>query len=53
MDTYYESASDLTITQNRALVEVLAHDCDIWEFIADMGDATEYNAQAVLKWLGY
>lgn len=53
MDNYYESAQDLIITQNRALVEVLDHGCDIWEFIADNGEHEFYSAQSVLNWLGY
>lgn len=50
---YYESAEGLTITQNRALVEVLDHGVDIWEFLTELGDHETYSAQSVLRWLGH
>jgi hypothetical protein len=54
---YYESAEDITITQDRALQELAKHGItsneDIIEFFADMGEKKEYNAQDVLIWLGY
>ena len=51
---YYESAEDLTITQDRALQELRDHNCeDFDEFFQDMGDREEYQAQEVLQWLGY
>jgi hypothetical protein len=57
-ETYYDSAEDLTITQERAFEELAKHGCqDIHQFILDMGDnmgdKEEYNAQKVLEWLGY
>tara|TARA_R110000744_G_C19371770_1_gene563266 strand:+ start:88190 stop:88513 length:324 start_codon:yes stop_codon:yes gene_type:complete len=51
--TYYESAEDITITQIRAQKEVEKHVCRWLEFILEMGDYAEYNAQSVLQWLGY
>ena len=51
---YYESAEDLTITKARALQELEDHCCeDIEEFLDDLGDKEEYDAQKVLEWLGY
>ena len=51
---YYESAEDLTITKARALKELEGHGCkDIEEFLDDLGDKEEYDAQKVLEWLGY
>lgn len=54
---YYDSAEDLTITQERALQELAKHGItsneDILEFFADVGDQEEYEAQKVLIWLGY
>ena len=54
---YYESAEDLTITQDRALQELARHGItsneDILEFFADVGEQEEYEAQEVLIWLGY
>ena len=54
---YYESAEDITISQDRALQELARHGItsneDIVEFFADMGQLEDYNAQAVLVWLGY
>ena len=51
---YYESAENLTITRERALLELARHGCeDIEQFFDDLGDRQEYNAQQVLVWLGY
>ena len=54
---YYDSAEDLTITQERALQELARHGItsneDILEFFADVGEQEEYEAQKVLIWLGY
>ena len=51
---YYESAEGITITKERALKELSNHGvCDIAEFFDDLGDKDNYNAQAVLAWLGY
>lgn len=54
---YYDSAEDITITQDRALQELARHGIssneDIIEFFADMGEKEEYDAQKVLIWLGY
>ena len=51
--TYSESAKGITITQARAFQEIEQHDCDISEFLSDMGDHTTYQASDVLSWLGY
>ena len=54
---YYESAEDIIISQDRALQELARHGItsneDIVEFFNDMGQLEEYDAQAVLRWLGY
>ena len=51
---YYDSAEDITITQDRALQELRDHNCeDFDEFFQDMGDREENNAQDVLNWLRY
>jgi len=55
--TYYESAENITITQARAKLEICKvhglSESDWKEFIADKGDKPSYNAQSVLRWLGY
>ena len=54
MIDYYESAEGLTITRERALLELARHNCeDIEQFFDDLGDRAEYQAQEVLDWLGY
>ena len=51
---YYESASDITITKKRALIELDKHGViDYDEFYKDLGDKESYPAQDVLAWLGY
>jgi len=51
--TYYESAEGQTISKERAKQEIAKHGSNWLEFIADMGDNANYDAQAVLAWLGY
>jgi hypothetical protein len=52
--TYYESAENITITRDRALRECDNHGVsDYQEFFAECGDCLEYEAQAVLRFLGY
>lgn len=53
--SYYESAEEITISAARALKELDRHGvAGEWaDFVADMGDREEYDAQAVLAWLGY
>lgn len=52
--SYYESAEGMTITQRRALKELRDHGIeDFTEFYEDLGDHDNYEAQAVLAWLGY
>lgn len=53
MDSYYESAEGEVITRKRAIREVENHGCDVAEFLADCGDHETYDAQTVLRWLGY
>lgn len=53
-ETYYDSAEDLMISQARAFDELAKHGCqEIQQFLDDMGDKEEYEAQKVLEWLGY
>ncbi|EGE2353465.1 hypothetical protein DL738_11470 [Escherichia coli] len=54
--TYFDSAEDLTISKQRALQELAKHGVaasEIKEFFTEMGEKEEYNAQDVLRWLGY
>ena len=54
--TYFDSAEDLTISKQRALQELSKHGVaasDIKDFFCELGEKEEYNAQDVLKWLGY
>lgn len=51
--TYYESAEHEMITAARAEKEVIRHGCSVEEFYAECGTHDEYDAQAVLEWLGY
>lgn len=51
--SYYESAEGETISRKRAQKEVSAHQADWSEFIAECGDRDTYDAQEVLRWLGY
>lgn len=67
MNDYYDSAEGLTISRERAIQELINHGCipqdngdfldtrngDAFEFFNEMGDHAEYDAQAVLEWLGY
>jgi len=57
MSTYSESAQGITITQERALAELVSHNLiGDWaqeEFFADMGKHDTYEASEVLAWLGY
>jgi len=54
---YYESAEGISISKQRALLELKKHGIesvfDIQEFFADVGDKERYDAQEVLDWLGY
>lgn len=53
--TYLQSAKGQTISKARALKELERHgmESSVCVFLKDMGDKQEYNAQAVLVWLGY
>ena len=50
---YFDSAEGEIITAKRAEQEIINHGCDFSEFLADNGEYAEYDAQAVLAWLGY
>lgn len=51
--TYYESAKGLNITKERAEIECKKHGVSFQEFIDECGDKEYYDAQFVLRWLGY
>lgn len=55
--TYSESAAGLTIPRSRALQELANHGVfhpqDVDQFLMDMGDSSDYDAEDVLQWLGY
>ena len=53
--TYSESAEGITITKDRARIELRRHGVESeWpDFLRDMGDRDEYTASEVLAWLGY
>lgn len=54
--TYFESAEGITISKKKALEEIVKHGVpmsDITVFFSEMGEKEEYDAQAVLLWLGY
>lgn len=53
MYDYYESAEDIIISKARAKKEIEKHGSSWEEFVEDNGDHVEYDAQAVLRWLGY
>tara|TARA_R100001369_G_scaffold68410_1_gene96018 strand:+ start:156 stop:326 length:171 start_codon:yes stop_codon:yes gene_type:complete len=55
--TYLDSAENITITHERAIIELEMHGIsgiDVEEFYGDMGGKkSTYDAQDVLHWLGY
>tara|TARA_E500000318_G_scaffold14066_4_gene13717 strand:+ start:546 stop:719 length:174 start_codon:yes stop_codon:yes gene_type:complete len=51
--TYFESAEDIIITKKEAIKEIREHGASPHEFFEEMGTHEEYEAQAVLAWLGY
>jgi len=56
--TYYETAEECTITQDRALEELTKHGVDVNSeeielFYLEVGNKEFYDAQVVLAWLGY
>ena len=51
--TYSESAKGITITRDRALLEVRKHGANEHEFVIDCGEHTTYPAELVMEWLGY
>lgn len=50
---YYESAEGYTISKERAKKEIAKHGSSWDEFVVDNGELDDYDAQAVLAWLGY
>ena len=50
---YYESAEGIEISKERAICEIEKHGCDIDQFLHEVGEKEEYEAQEVLAWLGY
>lgn len=53
MTTYYDSAEGMVISKKRAINEVVKHSCSVEDFLVEVGDKLEYDAQEVLRWLGY
>ena len=54
--TYYESAEGYTLNLEQVRQLLKRHGLgeeDLRELIADLGSREEYNAQTVLRWLGY
>jgi len=54
--TYYDSAEGEVITLERALQELDKHGCvdaDKTQFLREVGREDFYDAQEVLRWLGY
>ncbi|HHH2010162.1 TPA: hypothetical protein ACPY5O_004192 [Yersinia enterocolitica] len=53
-DPYYESAEGELITKKRALLELKKHGIeDPTEFFNELNEKEHYEAQKVLRWLGY
>ena len=50
--TYYEAVG-ATVTRIQAQREVSAHGLSWEDFIADVGDKSEYQGTEVLDWVGY
>lgn len=50
---YMTSAEGIVIDRARALYEIRKHQASEEEFLKEMGDHAEYEATAVLGWLGY
>lgn len=50
---YYESAEDIIISQSRAKKEIEKHGANWDDFIEECGEKADYDAQFVLRWLGY
>lgn len=51
--TYFESAAGERMSLARALRECDYHGCAREEFLAECGVHDSYDAQSVLRWLGY
>ncbi len=54
-DDYYESAKGITISHDRAIIELRRHGAEgeLDEFYMACGYLKEYKATTVLRWLGY
>lgn len=54
-DAYDASENGEPIMMERAMAEryVLRHGCSVEEFREECGETSEYDAWAVLSWLGY
>lgn len=51
---YYESAENQLISKERTLLELKKHGIeDPSEFFAELKERETYDAQEVLRWLGY
>lgn len=56
MLTYFDSAEGIVITRKQAMRVLAKHyvdAIDLAHFDAEMGVRDEYDAQDVLRWLGY
>ena len=49
----YLEACEAIVTRREAMREIRRHGASWSEFIADCGDAEEYQGLTVLNWLGY
>lgn len=54
-ESYYDSAHDSRISVARAIKEIAAHGSDPASFFQDHPPSSQgtYDAQEVLRWLGY
>lgn len=57
MSEYYDSAADERISYDRAMKELRDHGVTAYDeikvFLKEVGDRAHYDAQEVLRWLGY
>lgn len=53
MTTYYESAEELVISKARAIKECQDHSVPAEDMFKELGEHDEYDAQAVLRFLGH
>jgi hypothetical protein len=50
---YYDSAEGTVISKERAIKEIKDHGSDPEDFFKEKGEKDRYDAQEVLRWLGY